>query len=138
MEEREGRDGDSSTVEKAAMRVDAKARDYADTGRNRLTIVLSDRAYERLGVHAVKYKCDRSVLVDMLVCEGLKQYVVQDRGTGRQRRESAIQGGEVKDSDATLSIGETSTSSDAISVSLLPGEGEGAAQRQPPPRRKRA
>ena len=50
-----------------------------DGGKVKATIVLSTEAYRRLSVHATWDGEDRSALVERLICEHLRRYVVQDR-----------------------------------------------------------
>lgn len=49
-------------------------------GRSKRSVMLSDDAWERLSVHAIRERTDNSALVEMLVSTHLRRYVVQDRG----------------------------------------------------------
>lgn len=103
---------------------------YADDGRNKVHLAISDKAYETLGVHAHMAKVPVSAIVDTLVCRTLKRFVVQDR----QKPRSASSEGDVNPTGENLPIGETVISSPEESAQPNPGEGEGSgASAFPPP-----
>jgi hypothetical protein len=68
----------------------AKAATVPVAGKVKATIHLSGEADKRLSVHAVMMNMDRSELIEHLIHEHLRRYVVSDRG----------QGGEVASGDA--------------------------------------
>lgn len=51
-----------------------------DVSRDKVTLVLSSDANLRLTIHAAALKLDRSALVEKLIREQLKRFVLQDRG----------------------------------------------------------
>lgn len=125
--------------EGAAVRKDRGTRVRRDKGhvgpRGKRTFVLSDEAYERLSVHALRERVDRSELLERLINGSCKRYVVQDRG-GRSPLERSVDPAiGVKDSVETLSVAETLIPE----IPPAPGAGEGGAARtgrvrQPVPR----
>jgi len=71
--------------------------------RVKCTILLSPEADIRLDVHAKMSGVDRSVLVEQLIREHLRRYVVQDRGQDRAKVESSAS---VEVNDRPESMGE--------------------------------
>lgn len=100
---------------------------HADDGRNRLFCTLSDKAYEKLNVHALKFGCGVSELLDVMCCKELNLYTVSDR-TGFLQRRSEGQANRVNNSDETSPITETLRPSPDENESPQAGEGEGVAR----------
>lgn len=75
-----------STVTEVQPTVRPRRRPSAKTSRNpgedkvKSTIILSAHASRRLSIHATMLGEDRSALVERLVNDHLRQFVVQDRG----------------------------------------------------------
>ncbi len=65
---------------KARRRPAAKAPVGQGAGKVKTTIHLSGEADKRLSVHAAMMEMDRSALVEKLINEHLRRYVVSDRG----------------------------------------------------------
>ena len=63
-------------------RAAAKATSIQTAGKVKATIHLSGEADKRLSVHATMMEMDRSELVEKLINEHLRRYVVSDRGGG--------------------------------------------------------
>jgi hypothetical protein len=66
-------------------------------GRVKASVFLSEAAWERLVIHAAKERTSQSALVERLILEGLRRYVVSDRG---ERGPDAARGGEDRDGRA--------------------------------------
>jgi hypothetical protein len=58
----------------------AKTAPVQGAAKVKTTIHLSVEASERLGVHAIKMGMDRSELVEWLISQHLRRYIVSDRG----------------------------------------------------------
>ena len=71
--------GDGSTT-KTPRRFAAKTSQPSGGKRVKCTISLSAQASQRLGVHASMTGQDRSELVEKLINEHLRRFVVSDRG----------------------------------------------------------
>jgi hypothetical protein len=67
---------------KTRRRVAAKAGAGQGAGKVKATIHLSGEADKRLSVHATMLEMDRSELVEKLINDHLRRYVVSDRGGG--------------------------------------------------------
>jgi len=67
---------------KARKRSGAKAATGQAAAKVKATIHLSVEADQRLSVHATMMKLDRSELVEKLINDHLRRYVVSDRGGG--------------------------------------------------------
>jgi hypothetical protein len=67
---------------KARKRPAAKAATSQVVAKVKATIHLSVEADQRLSVHATMMKLDRSELVEKLINDHLRRYVVSDRGGG--------------------------------------------------------
>jgi hypothetical protein len=65
---------------KARKRPAAKAATRPTASKVKATIHLSGEADKRLSVHATMMEMDRSELVELLIVQHLKRYVVSDRG----------------------------------------------------------
>jgi hypothetical protein len=65
---------------KARKRPAAKAATGQGAGKVKATIHLSVEADKRLSVHAAMMEMDRSALVEKLINDHLRRYVVSDRG----------------------------------------------------------
>ena len=65
---------------KARKRSAAKAAAGQEAGKVKATIHLSGEADKRLSVHAAMMEMDRSALVEKLINDHLRRYVVSDRG----------------------------------------------------------
>jgi hypothetical protein len=65
---------------KARKRPAAKAAAGQAAGKVKATIHLSGEADKRLSVHATMMEMDRSELVEKLINDHLRRYVVSDRG----------------------------------------------------------
>ncbi len=61
-------------------RVAAKAATRPAASKVKATIHLSVEASQRLDIHATMMGCDRSSLVERLINDNLRRYVVSDRG----------------------------------------------------------
>ena len=59
---------------------DAKASKRATGPRIKTSIHISVEAWQRLGIHATMMNLDRSELMEQLIRDHLKRYVVSDRG----------------------------------------------------------
>ena len=70
-------DAGSSKVRKRSA---AKAATGQVAGKVKATIHLSSEADKRLSIHATMLEMDRSELVEKLINETLRRYVVSDRG----------------------------------------------------------
>ena len=69
---------------KARKRVAAKPLVRPAATKVKSTIHLSVEASQRLDIHATMMNLDRSALVEKLINETLRRYVVSDRGGGDQ------------------------------------------------------
>ena len=67
---------------KARKRPAAKAAKLQDVGKVKSTLHLGLEASRRLTVHAAMLGMDRSALVEQLIKENLRRFVVSDRGGG--------------------------------------------------------
>ena len=67
-------------VAKTRKRPAAKTPSRQNGGKVKSTIHLSVEASQRLTVHAAMMGLDRSALVEQLIRDGLKRFVVSDRG----------------------------------------------------------
>lgn len=89
------------------------------------TLMITDDAWERLSIHALRSRVDKSELVETLIAENCRRFVVQDRG-GRppsSGQASLADGGEFPvEADP---VAETLTPSPATDDGQLAGEGEG-------------
>jgi predicted transcriptional regulator len=65
---------------KPRRRSSGKAADRPAASKAKCTIHLSIEASQRLDIHATMMGLDRSSLVEKLIQENLRRYVVQDRG----------------------------------------------------------
>jgi hypothetical protein len=65
---------------KARKRQAAKAATRPSAAKVKATIHLSVEASQRLTVHAAMMGMDRSELVEKLICDHLRRFVVSDRG----------------------------------------------------------
>jgi hypothetical protein len=65
---------------KARKRQAAKPATVQGAAKVKTTIHLSVEASERLGIHAIKMGMDRSELVEWLISQHLRRYIVSDRG----------------------------------------------------------
>ena len=65
---------------KARKRTTAKPATGQGAGKVKATIHLSVEASERLGIHAIKMGMDRSELVEWLIHQHLRRWVLSDRG----------------------------------------------------------
>ncbi len=65
---------------KARKRSAGKAAKTQSADKVKATIHLSLEASRRLSVHAAMLGLDRSTLVEQLICDNLKRFVVSDRG----------------------------------------------------------
>ena len=61
-------------------RATAKAPERKPASKYKATLLLSHEASQRLSIHAAMMGEDRSALVDRLINEHLRRYVVSDRG----------------------------------------------------------
>lgn len=61
-------------------RATAKASERKPAAKYKATLLLSHEASQRLSIHAAMMGEDRSALVDRLINEHLRRYVVSDRG----------------------------------------------------------
>jgi len=68
------------SVPKPRKRQAAKAPSRQNANKVKSTIHLSVEASQRLTVHAAMMGMDRSALVEQLIRDGLKRFVVSDRG----------------------------------------------------------
>lgn len=71
---------EAPTSAKARKRPSTKASARQSAPKVKCTILLSSEADQRLAIHAAMMGTDRSTLVDRLVNEHLRRYVVSDRG----------------------------------------------------------
>ena len=79
---------------KPRKRAAAKASERKPASKYKATLLLSHEASQRLSIHAAMMGEDRSALVDRLINEHLRRYVVSDRGkvadpSGEEDRASA-------------------------------------------------
>ena len=74
---------------KARKRLTAKAVTGQGAAKVKATIHLSGEADKRLSVHATMMEMDRSELVEKLINDHLRRYVVADRGGGDAASETA-------------------------------------------------
>ncbi len=74
---------------KARKRPAAKAAKNSGGERVKSTIHLSGEASKRLTVHAAMMGMDRSALVELLINENLRRFVVSDRGGNTPGGEAA-------------------------------------------------
>ena len=112
---------------------------HADEGRNRLFCTLSDKAYEKLNVHALKFGCGTSELLDVMLCKELNLYTVSDR-TAFLQRKSEGQASKVNNSVEDATVTETLHPCPDDSSPSQAGEGEGVAaspENSTPGRRRR-
>lgn len=68
------------TSAKTRKRTNAKASARPTAPKSKCTILLSSEADQRLAIHAVMLGLDRSTLVEKLISEHLRQFVVSNRG----------------------------------------------------------
>ena len=73
-------DGLENTSGKARKRQASRAAGRPAGGKAKCTIHLSTEASQRLDIHATMMGLDRSALVERLINEHLRRYVVSDRG----------------------------------------------------------
>lgn len=71
---------EAPTSAKTRKRVAVKASARQSAPKAKCTILLSAEADQRLAIHAAMMGLDRSTLVDRLINEHLRRYVVSDRG----------------------------------------------------------
>jgi hypothetical protein len=76
----ESNGGSSGKVSRRPAAKAAKAVARQAAPKVKTTVHLSAEASERLGIHAVKMRMDRSELVEWLIQQHLRRYVVSDRG----------------------------------------------------------
>lgn len=65
---------------KARKRSSAKAGERSSASKVKATIHLTVEASQRLDIHATMMGMDRSALVEKLISDHLRRYVVSDRG----------------------------------------------------------
>jgi hypothetical protein len=102
---------------------------------------LTDAAWERVTVYALRTGQDRSAVVEGLINDHLRRFVVQDRGGPRPVEPLAISddgAAGVESAVETIPIGETLRPSPAEETNPAAGGGEGLPTATPAPRRKRA
>ena len=120
-------DGGKQAERRRGARVRADDPQPALKGKH--TLVLTDEAWERLSVYAIKTKADCSELVEGLINAHLRGFVVQDRrATPLPARPADLSGG-VKDPVETLPVGETLTPLEPGDAGPPAGEGEGSGLR---------
>lgn len=61
-----------------------------DAKPKKVSFYLSEAAIKRLGVHAAMESTDKSRLVEALILDGLKRFVVSDRAKADGREDSAM------------------------------------------------
>jgi hypothetical protein len=88
--------------------------------RGKHTFVLSDAAYERLSVHAIRTKVDRSDILEALIHGQLRRYIIQDRGGAGP----ASLADAAKAAVETLPDDETLTPEETPTEGVPAGEGE--------------
>ncbi len=71
---------------KTRRRANSKAADLHSAKRLKCTISLSPQASQRLGVHASMTGKDRSEVVETLINQHLRRYVVSDRGSPESQK----------------------------------------------------
>ena len=82
-------DGIESGSGKARKRHASRAAGRPAGGKVKCTIHLSTEASQRLDIHATMMGLDRSALVERLISESLRRYVVSDRGKSDDPAEEA-------------------------------------------------
>ena len=92
--------------------------------RGKHTLVLTDEAWERLSVYAIKTKADCSELVEGLINSHLRGFVVQDRRATPLPARLADPAAEANGTVEDLPISETLTPSDPPVADPIPGAGE--------------
>lgn len=97
--------------------------------RGKHTFVLSDEAYERLSVHAIRDKVDRPEPLESLIHVQLPRYVVQDRGGRSPLERPNDPGAGKKDPVETLAVDETLNPAPGPNTLTLPGAEKGGARR---------
>ena len=98
------------------------------------TVILSADAWERLTVHANRWGLDKSALVEKLINDQLRQYVVQDRGGRPPEGRSASGEDQVNLSGEGVPVRETASPFPADNTPAPAGEGEGSGVPDGPPR----
>lgn len=109
-------------------RKDAKAQRREEAARVKLSVILSLEARRRLGTHAAQTLRSESSLIEELICAHLRRFVVCDRGAPGTEV-SADPAGEVRDSAATLPIGEGMTPAEGDFRPEASGQGRGVRRR---------
>lgn len=109
-------------------------------GKVKSSCYLTVEADQRLGVHAAMLRIGRSELLERLITDHLRTFVVQRRGGAPPGGVSAIQASEANLPVETVPISEGIHPSPIVDLSASPGAGEGGPDPSPaaPPRKRRA
>jgi hypothetical protein len=119
-------DGDEAKVGRARRKKGAAKEAREGGPKRKCSLMLSEESWERLSVHALKSRVAVGELVERLISDNCRRYVVSDRGDHSPSRAEASPDESANDAVEGLPVGETLHAFQASIEEPRPGGGEGS------------